>query len=198
MSAEHARLIGNLLMIGVVRELDEAAARVRVDADGMLTDWIPWLERRAGPGVRSWCAPEPGEQVVLACPYGDPGQALVLGSLYQDRFAAPADSRRRQRTQYADGSIVEYDQETTTLSVNVGSGSGKVIVNCASAQVIASESVLLDTPSIKATGDLDVTGAITAGKDISTPGEIKAGAIGLKAHKHTAQGPTAPTTPAQA
>ncbi|HEL4297248.1 phage baseplate assembly protein V [Stenotrophomonas sp. GD03930] len=196
MSAEHARLIGNLLMIGVVRELDEAAARVRVDADGMLTDWIPWLERRAGPGMRSWCAPEPGEQVVLACPYGDPGQALVLGSLYQDRFAAPADSRLRQRTQYADGSIVEYDQETTTLSVNVGSG--KVIVTCASAQVIASESVLLDTPSIKATGDLDVTGAITAGKDISTPAEIKAGAIGLKAHKHTAQGPTAPTTPAQA
>ncbi|CRD45963.1 MULTISPECIES: phage baseplate assembly protein V [Stenotrophomonas] len=196
MSAEHARLIGNLLMIGVVRELDEANGRVRVDADGMLTDWIPWLERGAGPGVRTWCAPEPGEQVVLACPYGDPGQALVLGSLYQDRFPPPADSRLRQRTAFADGSSVEYDQETTTLNVHVGSG--KVIVTCANAQVIASESIVLDTPSIKATGDLDVSGAISAGKDISTPGEVKAGAIGLKAHKHTAQGPTAPTTPAQA
>ena len=133
---------------------------------------------------------------MLACPYGDPGQALVLGSLYQDRFPPPADSRLRQRTEFADGSTVEYDQETTTLSVNVGSG--KVIVTCASAQVIASESIVLDTPSIKASGDLDVSGAISAGKDISTPGEIKAGAIGLKAHKHTAQGPTAPTTPAQA
>ncbi|WP_322547919.1 phage baseplate assembly protein V [Stenotrophomonas geniculata] len=195
MSAEHARLIGNLLMIGVVRELDEAGGRVRVDADGMLTDWIPWLERRAGPGVRSWCAPEPGEQVLLACPYGDPGQALVLGSLYQDRFPAPADSRLRHRTEFADGSVVEYDQETATLNVDVGSG--KAIVTCASAQVIASESIVLDTPSVKATGDLDVTGAISAGKDISTSGEVKAGAIGLKAHKHTAQGPTAPTTPAQ-
>ncbi|WP_439447861.1 phage baseplate assembly protein V [Stenotrophomonas sp. ATs4] len=195
MSAEHARLIGNLLMIGVVRELDEANGRVRVDADGMLTDWIHWLERRAGPGVRSWCAPEPGEQVVLACPYGDPGQALVLGSLYQDRFPAPADSHLRQRTEFADGSFVEYDRETTTLTVNVGSG--KVIVNCASAQVIASESIVLDTPSVKATGDLDVTGAISAGKDISTPGDVKAGVIGLKSHMHTAQGPTAPTTPAQ-
>lgn len=195
MSAEHARLIGNLLMIGVVRELDEAGGRVRVDADGMLTDWIPWLERRAGPGVRSWCAPEPGEQVVLACPYGDPGQALVLGSLYQDRFPAPADTRQLQRTQYADGSLIEYDRETTTLTITVGSG--KVIVNCANAEVHASESVLLDTPSIKATGDLDVTGAITAGKDISTSADVKAGAISLKSHKHTAQGPTAPTTPAQ-
>lgn len=195
MSAEYARLIGNLLMIGVVRELDEAGGRVRVDADGMLTDWIPWLERRAGPGVRSWCAPEPGEQVLLACPYGDPGQALVLGSLYRDRFPAPADSRLRHRTEFADGSVVEYDRETATLNVDVGSG--KVIVTCANAQVIASASIVLDTPSVKATGDLDVTGAISAGKDISTPGEVKAGAIGLKAHTHTAQGPTAPTTPAQ-
>jgi len=195
MSAEHARLIANLLMIGVVRELDEANGRVRIDADGMLTDWIPWLERRAGPGVRSWCAPEPGEQVMLACPYGDPGQALVLGSLYQDRFPAPADSRLRQRTEFADGSFVEYDRETTTLTVHAGSGN--VIVHCSNAQVMATQSVLLDTPSIKATGDLEVAGAITAGKDISTPAEIKAGAIGLKAHTHTAQGPTAPTTPAQ-
>lgn len=195
MSAEHARLIGNLLMIGVVRELDEAGARVRVDADGMLTDWIPWLERRAGPGVRSWCAPGPGEQVLLACPYGDPGQALVLGSLYQDRFPAPADISLLQRTQYADGSIVEYDQQTTTLTISVGSG--KVIVNCASAEVHASDSVLLDTPSIKATGDLEVAGAISAGKDITTSADVKAGAIGLKTHTHTAQGPTAPTTPAK-
>lgn len=196
MSAEQSRLIGNLLMLGVVRELDDAQGRVRVDADGMLTDWIPWVEQRAGPGVRSWCAPEPGEQVVLACPYGDPGQAVVIGSLHQDRFPAPADSHQVHRTQYADGSLVEYDRQTTTLTVTVGTG--QVIVNCSRAEVHASESVLLDTPSVQATGDLEVSGAITAGKDISTPGEIKAGAIGLKAHKHTAQGPTAPTTPAQA
>lgn len=196
MSAEQSRLIGNLLMLGVVRELDDAQGRVRVDADGMLTDWIPWVEQRAGPGVRSWCAPEPGEQVVLACPYGDPGQAVVIGSLHQDRFPAPADSRQVHRTQYADGSLVEYDRQTTTLTVTVGTG--QVIVNCSRAEVHASESVLLDTPSVQATGDLEVSGAITAGKDISTPGEVKAGAIGLKAHTHTAQGPTAPTTPAQA
>ena len=134
---------------------------------------------------------------------GQTQQVHVWGSTVEDALAAhsleltPRDEvSPTTDTPIADGSIVEYDQETTTLSVNVGSG--KVIVTCASAQVIASESVLLDTPSIKATGDLDVTGAITAGKDISTPGEIKAGAIGLKAHKHTAQGPTAPTTPAQA
>ena len=42
-----------MLMLGVVSELDEAQARVRVDCDGMRTDWIPWIERRAGPGLRA-------------------------------------------------------------------------------------------------------------------------------------------------
>ena len=195
MSAEHARLIGNLLMLGVVTELDEAQARVRVDADGMLTDWLPWCERRAGAGARTWSAPQPGEQVLLACPYGDPGQAVVVGSIYRDDHPAPADNKAMHRVVYADGSTVEYDGQTSTLTVSVGTGS--VVVNCAKAIVTASESVTLDTPSVHLTGDMKVDGKLDAGKDISTPAEVKAGNIGLKAHKHTAQGPTAPTTPAQ-
>ncbi|WP_323162860.1 phage baseplate assembly protein V [Stenotrophomonas maltophilia] len=196
MSAENVRMLANMVLVGVVTELDEAEARVRVDADGMLTDWIPWAERRAGPGVRTWCAPEVGEQVVIACPYGDPGQAVVLGSVFYDKHPAPAAVKSKHRTEYADGSVVEYDRETTTLTVNVGAG--KVIVNCAVAEVHATESVTLDTPTTHATGDLKVDGKIEAGADITTPAEVKAGDIGLKAHKHTAQGPTAPTTPAQA
>lgn len=195
MSAEHARLIANLVIVGVVTELDEAAARVRVDADGMLTDWVPWLERRAGPGVRTWCPPEPGEQVMIACPYGDPAQAVVLGSVYRDAHPAPGDTKLVHRTVYADGSVVEYDREANALAVTVGSGS--VTINCADATVNATDSVTLNTPATHATGDLSVDGKIEAGGDITTPAEVKAGDIGLKSHKHTAQGATAPTTPAQ-
>lgn len=194
-AGEHDRQIANLLMFGVVAELDEAQARVRVDCDGMLTDWIPWTASRAGPGVRTWCAPEVGEQVIVASPYGDPTQGVVIGSVYQEAHDAPANTKAKHRTEYADGSVVEYDRETTTLTVNIGSGT--VIVNCATAEVHASESVTLDTPKTHATGDLKVDGKIEAGADITTPAEVKAGNIGLKAHKHTAQGATAPTTPAQ-
>lgn len=181
-AGEHDRQIGNLLMLGVVAELDEAQARVRVDCDGMRTDWIPWIERRAGPGVRTWSAPEVGEQVVVAAPYGDPAQGVVIGSVYQEAHDAPASLKAVHRTEYADGTVVEYDRESTTLTVNVGSGS--VIVNCATATVTASESVTLDTPNTRATGDLKVDGKIEAGADITTPAEVKAGNIGLKAHKH--------------
>lgn len=161
MSAEHGRLIANLLMLGVVTELDESEARVRVDADGMMTDWIPWAERRAGPGVRTWSAPEVGEQVIIACPYGDPGQAVVLGSVYRDQYPAPAGAKTTHRTEYADGTVVEYDRETTTLTVNVGKGN--VIVNCQQAEVHASASVLLDTPTTRATGSISADGNVSAG-----------------------------------
>lgn len=192
---EHDRRLSTLSMMGVVLETDLAEARARVDADGLVTDWIPWVERRAGAGARTWHAPAVGEQVIILCPYGDPSQAVIVGSIYQEAHPAPADADTVDRTVYSDGSVVEYDSESTTLTVHVGSG--KVIVHCATAEVHASESVTLDTPTTRATGDLKVDGKIEAGKDITTPAEVKAGDIGLKAHKHTAQGATAPTTPAQ-
>jgi len=196
------RLLGSVVLFGVVAELDEAAARVRVDVDGMRTDWLPWLERRAGPNARTWLAPDVGEQVVVACPYGDPSQGVVIGSVYRQSFPAPAGSKAIHRTEYPDGTVVEYDGEQTRLTVNVGGGS--VVVNCATATVHASESVEIDSPTVHATGDVNIDGNVSVqGKidsqgDMTSQGEVKAGSIGLKAHHHTAQGATAPTTAAQA
>lgn len=195
MSAENGRLIANLIMFGVVVDLDEQAERVRVDADGMITDWIPWLDA-LGPGVRKWAAPEPGAQVVIACPYGDPAQGVVLGCIPSDDYPSPARKRSVYRTEYADGTVVEYDRETHAFVMDVGTGS--VTVNCATATVTASDAVVLDTPVTRITGDVEITGKVEAGGNITTPAEVKAGDIGLKAHHHTAKGATAPTTPAQA
>lgn len=124
-SGEHDRLIGNLVMVGTIAELDEANARVRVNVDGMKTDWVPFTAARAGPGVRDWSAPEVGEQVVIACPYGDPAQAVVLGSVYQDAHGAPANLKTKHRTEYADGTFVEYDREAHQLVTDVNVG-GKI------------------------------------------------------------------------
>ena len=195
-AGEHDRLIGNLVLLGVVAALDEAQARVRVDADGLLTAWIPWAETGAGPGVRTWSMPEIGEQVVLVCPYGDPAQAVVIGRVYRDAYPAPANARTLHRTVYADGSTVEYDRQSHRLTVQVGVG--EVVVICKTATVQASERVTLDTPTTHTTGDLSVSGKIEAGADITTPAEVKAGSIGLKAHRHIEQGDGKPTSAAQA
>ena len=192
---EHDRLLGNVVLMGIVAEIDAEQARVRVDADGLRTAWLPWAERRTGPGVRTWCAPEVGEQVVLVCPYGDPAQAVVVGSIYRDAYPAPANAATLHRTIYADGSRVEYDRAAHALTVFVGEGT--VTVHCKTATVTASESVTLDAPTVRATGDVAIDGRLTAQGEIATPSEVKAGDIGLKAHHHTAQGSNAPTTTAQ-
>lgn len=207
--AELIRLLSSVVMVGVVAELDEEGARVRVDADGMRTDWIPWGERRAGPGMRTWFPPEVGEQVVIVCPYGDPSQGVIVGSIYQQTFAAPANLKTIHRTIYADGTVIEYDREAHSFKIDVGTGSvtvncgnatvvasEDVTVECANATVTASDSVTLDTPTTHATGNMNVDGDITAA-NVTASGEVKAGNITLKGHKHTAQGATAPTTPAQ-
>lgn len=193
---EHDRLLGNVVLIGIVAEVDAEQSRVRVDADGLRSAWISWAERRVGPGVRTWCMPEVGEQVVLVCPYGDPAQAVIVGSIFRDAYPAPANAATLHRTVYADGSRVDYNRAAHALTVYVGEGT--VTVHCKTATVAASESVTLDSPTVRATGDVAIDGKLTAQGEITTPAEVKAGNIGLKAHHHTAQGSTAPTTSAQA
>ena len=122
---DHDRQLSNVILVGTVAEIDEAKALARVNADGMVTAWIPWSANRAGPGVREWSAPEPGEQVVIACPYGDPSQGVIIGSVYQDAHDQPASDKRKHRVEYADGAFVEYDRAAKAMQTDVPVG-GKI------------------------------------------------------------------------
>lgn len=157
--AESHRILANLIRIGVVSELDEANARVKVTTGGFTTDWLPWTASRAG-ATRTWSAPRAGEQVVVLSPYGDPSQGVVIPSIYQDDHPAPATSKDKETTVYPDGSTVEYDSAANTLTVTVA-GSAKVIVNCKEATVNASTSVTLNTPDTYCKGKLTVDGLLT-------------------------------------
>lgn len=156
--AEIERALANLVRVGVVHALDEAAARVTVDLGDIVTDWLPWVTARAG-ATRTWSAPRPGEQVLVLSPYGDPSQALVLPAIYQDDHPAPAASRNIERTVYPDGSVVEYDSAGHRLTVTAGSGS--VTINCGTATINAAQSVTLNAPQTTCTGALTVQGPFT-------------------------------------
>jgi phage baseplate assembly protein V len=195
----------SMIRYGVVTELDAANARVKCSTGGLETDWLPWCAGRAG-GTRKWSAPRPGEQVVVVSPYGDPAQGFVLPGFYQDAFPAPASSQDKETTVYPDGSTVEYDSASNTLTVNV-SGNGNVVVNCKVATVKADTSVTLDTPNthmtgnVQVDGNLGVTGAMAvqgqgasgavstfAGTIQVTGGDVEADNISLKGHGHIEQG----------
>ncbi|HHW4682422.1 MAG TPA: phage baseplate assembly protein V [Xylella sp.] len=188
---EHSRQLAHLILLGTVTELDAATACVRVEAGELLTGWLPVMAARAGVD-RSWWLPQPGEQVLALCPNGDSALGIVLpGSLYQDRFPIPGDTAHQACIVFGDATSVTYDRQAHTLTVDASASSGTVNLICATATLQASHRVILDTPQVQMTGDLSVNGTIQARGDITSAG------IGLQSHHHTAQGPQAPTTPAQ-
>ncbi len=113
------RQMANLIRVGRIAELDSENARVRVAVAGLNTDWLPWSVVRAGK-TRHWSPPQVDEQVIIASPYGDMGQAVVMGSLYQDDSPAPSTSKDQETTTYPDGASVDHNSDThvTTVSLN--------------------------------------------------------------------------------
>jgi phage baseplate assembly protein V len=81
------------------------------------------------------------------------------------------DTKDRETVVYPDGSTVDYNSATNTLTVTV-SGTGNVVVNCKTATVNAETKVELATPLVHATGD------------IHADGDVVAGSISLKTHVH--------------
>lgn len=213
--SETYRKLAAMIRFGVIADVDLANARVTCTVGGLTTDWLPWHAGRAGT-TRRWSAPTVGEQVIVFAPGGETSLGFVMPGFYQDAHAAPSNSADVDMTQYPDGTTVQYDSASNTLTVNV-SGNGNVVVNCKVATVKADTSVTLDTPMVHAThnmqvdGNLGVTGSMAvqgegAAGAVSTfngpiqvnGGDVTADGIGLKSHHHTAQGSNAPTTAAQA
>ena len=171
MNSEIERLLANMIRIGVVSELDEANARVKCSVGGLTTDWLPWQTGRAG-ATRTWSAPRPGEQVIVLSPYGDPSQAVVLPSVYQDDHPAPATSKDKETTVFPDGSTFEYDSASNTYTQTVA-GSGNWVFNCKHATINATEDITVNTKhaNVNATTDATVT-TPTATVNASTKVEL--------------------------
>ena len=151
---ELQRQLANLIRVGVISELDEANAKVKIKVAGLTSTWLPWGTSRAG-STRTVCMPSPGEQVLVFSPYGDTAQAVVGHSIFQDAHPSPATSKDKPTTVYPDGSTVEYDSASNTLTVTVA-GAGNVIINCKNATVNAETKLLVNTPEAEFSGHVTV------------------------------------------
>lgn len=212
--SETYRKLAALIRFGTVASVDLVNRRITCTIGELTTDSIPWFAGRAGT-TRRWSPPTVGEQVVVFAPGGDTSLGFALLGFYQDAHDAPSSSADVDMVEFPDGSTVQYDSGSNTLTVSV-SGGGNVIVNCQQATVHAANSVTLDTPNthmtgnVRVDGNLGVTGAMAvqgqgasgavstfAGTIQVTNGDVTADAYSLKGHHHTAQGSNAPTTAAQ-
>lgn len=175
MSAELERLLANMIRVGRVKEVRTTKpAAVKLEIGGLETDWLPWGVGRAGK-TRTWSAPTVGEQRLLFSPYGDMTQAVIGPAIYQDDHDQPAESGDQEHVVFPDGSTVDYNSDTNTLTVTVAAA-GNVVINCKhatinaeddatvntkTATVNASTKIELATPLVHCTQALTVDGLLT-------------------------------------
>jgi phage baseplate assembly protein V len=135
-ATDHSRRLNNLARYGVVAEVDYTGGTagfpaVRVDMqDGELrSDWVPWFTPRAGADV-VWDPPTVGEVVMLLAPSGELGNGVAIPGMFSDGNANGDRAALHRRT-YANGTIVEHDSETNTLTIDATASEGTVIIKAA-------------------------------------------------------------------
>ncbi len=176
--SETERIVANLIRIGIIAELDEGNARVTVHVGGLTTDWLPWLTQRASQD-RTWWAPEPGEQVLVLSPYGDPAQAVVLPASYQEASPARTNLRTTSRTEFQDGAFIEYDRAGSHYRVDVPSKGSISLRIGDTTLLLESDKTTLATPHLV----VDSPMASFSGNVVAA-GDVTAGSVSLQGHIH--------------
>ncbi|WP_395490326.1 phage baseplate assembly protein V [Cedecea davisae] len=143
---ELARTLRNLIRTGVVVEVDTETGRCRVQTGGNVTDWLQWLASRAGRS-RTWWAPSVGEQVMILAVGGELDTAFVLPGIYSDDHPAPSASADALHITFPDGAVIEYEPETSTLTVR----------GIKTADITASESLTASVPIVTIKAETRVT-----------------------------------------
>lgn len=155
---EVERRLANTSLIGRVSQVDHEKARYRVKSGNTETDWIPFVQRRAG-GTKTYESLDVGEQVMVLAPSGDLAQGVIIGALSTDE-TQPADKGNIHRTVYPDGTVVDYDDEAKSYLVTVAEGGainmsvagGGVNITCENAVVNASAEATINSPSVNLGG----------------------------------------------
>lgn len=191
---EISRLLRNMIRTGVIVEVDLDDGRCRVQTGGIVTDWLQWLTHRAGRS-RTWWAPSVDEQVLILSVGGELDTAFVLPGIYSDDHPAPSASADALHIDFPDGAVIEYEPETSALTVSGiktadVTASDSITATVPVVLVKAETRITLDTPEVVCTNKL-ITGTLEVQKggtmkgDIThTGGSLSSNGKVLHTHKH--------------
>ena len=117
LTSELTRLLHNVLAFGTIADVDHATVQVRLDINGRLSAWLP------APAVitqnyRGSFHLRIGTQVLVACPSGDPGNAVIVAVLYSDSLPTPSTDGGIDVVQWNDGTRVDYDAKHHRMSLS--------------------------------------------------------------------------------
>jgi phage baseplate assembly protein V len=188
--AELSRLVENLIRFGTIHSVDHQAKRARVQSGQIITDWLRWIESRAGE-TTTWNPPTIGEQCVVLSPSGEIAQGMIIYGAPSDLIDTPSHDLAKHVIKFPDGAVFSYDHASSHLEI-----SGMV-----TAAISASESIILNTPLTHCTGKLTADDLLTYGNGINgtggannnaiignfthTGGSLSSNGIVLATHTHT-------------
>lgn len=193
--AELERLLANIVRVGVVSSVGDAAGSARVvfdDRDDMVSFDLPVMQRQSLQN-KDYAMQDVGEQVVCLFLPSGVEQGFVLGSLYSSKEARPADSRDVRRVQFSDGTAIEYNRATHVLTAAV---QGNVVVTATgNINASADGEVVVTAPNITLNGAVMINGPLTQGTGsaggaatmqgpVSVTNDVTAGGISLQGHTH--------------
>lgn len=169
------RLLTNIIRTGTILEVDLTRGLCRVQTGELQTTWLNWLTTRAGRS-RTWWAPSVDEQVLLLSIGGDLTTAFVLPGIFSDDHPAPSASADALHITFPDGAVIEYEPQTSALSVSgiktaSVTASESITATVPVVMVKAATRVTLDTPEVVCTNKL-ITGTLEVQKGGTMKGNI--------------------------
>lgn len=171
-----------LIRLGTIAAVDLQAARCTVlygdpdDEDGgAVSPPVRWLAPRAGDtGV--WSPPSVGEQVVLLSPDGQIGAAIALTGIVHDRFP-PVGNDLIETIVFGDGARLSYDPQGHALSVVLPAGR--------TIDLQSPGEITIDAPAgVTIRGNLRLDGTLELSGDVLAQGDVQAGNVSLRDHRH--------------
>lgn len=151
---------------GVVASVDPNSytARVLLQPEGVLSGWLPVLSLWVGNGWGLSALPSPGDQVLVVAQEGDSEHGIVLGAAYNLNQPPPAAPAGEFWLVHQSGSFIK---------------------------LLADGSIATNATQFTLTGNLNVTGSITASGEVADGHGTLASLRGAyDAHTHTVEGTT--------
>jgi phage baseplate assembly protein V len=145
LSPDNSRRIESLNRIGTVSAVDPEAGKCRVKSGQLESEWLRWLERRAGT-TNDWDPPTVGEQCLILSPSGEVAGGLVLLGIPSDEHPQPSHDKNTWTRVFPDGARLSHDHSAQVFQLSVPDG-GKIVFSIGATTLeLRGDGVTLTTP----------------------------------------------------
>jgi len=154
----------NIIRVGLVSSIDAEKCTAKVvfhEKDDLVSHDMPVIQRQTLKN-KDYQMPDIGEHVLCLCLPNGLEQGFIIGSLYSKADVPPVINKDKRHIKFEDGTTIEYDRKSHTLTVNMQSGTANITA-----------------PTINVVGNVNIDGNLTISGTT-----ITGGSINLNTHTH--------------